>query len=174
LLNAAAQSGLDEMGVLWYGSPGNGKTTAMLRAWQHIDKRQGGSTSMRIRHPWLDKRALWTQASEYCRDVNSEIEHYRKWPDFDTNYSATGLATVVPCLFFDDLGTEKLTDHNSETISSLIDSRYRRELPTWFTTNLEPTELAQRYGDRTISRLAAICEFVAVDGDDRRMRKYVA
>lgn len=166
-----AGMGKNEQPFLLHGPPGTGKTTLMNEACAMVSNPRGGSISYRTRHMWLDRRVLWAQSGEFCRDVKNEISIGQRWSDFDDHYSASGISRIVPCMFIDDLGTEQETDYNTESISSLVDARYRVGLPTWFTTNLTIAEIGSRYGDRTLSRLAEMCEFITIGGEDRRMTR---
>lgn len=72
-------------------------------------------------------------------------------------------------LFVDDLGAErKPTEFTEEVNFRLINHRYEHHLPTLFTSNVEPKQLAERLGDRVTSRLAEMCERIALKGNDRR------
>ncbi|PAZ15624.1 ATP-binding protein [Streptomyces sp. SA15] len=74
-------------------------------------------------------------------------------------------------LLVDDLGAErKPTEFTEEVNFRLINYRYEHHLPTLLTSNVEPKELAGRLGDRVTSRLAEMCERVAMKGNDRRRR----
>lgn len=71
-------------------------------------------------------------------------------------------------LFLDDLGAAKSSEWVEEVIYRIVDHRYMNCLPTIFATNVPPGELAERLGDRTASRLAGMCQIVAIKGADRR------
>ncbi|GAA2192804.1 ATP-binding protein [Streptomyces bangladeshensis] len=72
-------------------------------------------------------------------------------------------------LLIDDLGAErKPTEFTEEINFRLINHRYEHHLPTLMTSNVEPKQLAERLGDRVTSRLAEMCERVAIKGTDRR------
>lgn len=51
-------------------------------------------------------------------------------------------------VIFDDLGAERNTDYALEKIYNIIDSRYQRELPIIFTTNLTITEMKNETDNR--------------------------
>lgn len=72
-------------------------------------------------------------------------------------------------VIFDDIGAEKLTDWVAETFYLIINKRYEEMLPTIFTSNLTIPELADKIGDRTVSRIVEMCEIVKLDGKDRRL-----
>jgi DNA replication protein DnaC len=72
-------------------------------------------------------------------------------------------------LLVDDLGAErKPTEFTEEVNFRLINWRYENHLPTLFTSNVGAKELVERLGDRVTSRLAEMCQRVAIKGNDRR------
>lgn len=71
-------------------------------------------------------------------------------------------------LVLDDLGAEKPTDWVRERIFVLVNHRYREQLPTVFTSNTGPKDLADQLGERTASRIIAMCDWIALEGEDYR------
>ncbi len=71
-------------------------------------------------------------------------------------------------LVLDDLGSERVTDWVRERIFVIVNHRYREALPTVFTSNAGPKDLAQQLGERTASRIIAMCEWIALEGEDYR------
>jgi DNA replication protein DnaC len=77
--------------------------------------------------------------------------------------------TAVDLLHIDDLGAENTTDWVLEQLYSIINTRYEDERAMIVTTNLEPEQLSEQLGERTVSRLLAICgEPWPLWGDDKR------
>jgi len=72
-------------------------------------------------------------------------------------------------LVFDDIGAEKLSEWVSETFYLIINRRYEEMIPTIFTSNLDIGQLAERIGDRTVSRIVEMCDIIKLDGQDRRL-----
>lgn len=72
-------------------------------------------------------------------------------------------------IIFDDIGAEKLTDWVAETFYLIINRRYEEMLPTIFTSNLTLKEMAEKIGDRTVSRIAEMCDVVKIEGEDKRL-----
>lgn len=72
-------------------------------------------------------------------------------------------------LFLDDIGAEKLSDWVLETFYLIINRRYEDMRPTIFTSNLPISDLAERIGDRTTSRIVEMCDIFKLDGSDRRL-----
>jgi DNA replication protein DnaC len=74
-------------------------------------------------------------------------------------------------LVLDDLGVEKATEWAKERLFVLVNHRYRRSLPTVYTSNLGPGELGRHLGERTLSRIAETCRFVELAGPDHRFAR---
>ncbi|MFF9197305.1 ATP-binding protein [Streptomyces sp. NPDC014779] len=71
-------------------------------------------------------------------------------------------------LLVDDLGAAKATEWTEEINFRLVNHRYENQLPTLFTSNVLPKQLADRLGDRVASRLTEMCDRVVITGQDRR------
>ncbi len=71
-------------------------------------------------------------------------------------------------LVLDDLGSERPTEWVRERIFVIVNHRYREALSTVFTSNIGPKDLAEQLGERTASRIIAMCTWVALEGDDYR------
>jgi DNA replication protein DnaC len=71
-------------------------------------------------------------------------------------------------LVVDDLGAVKNSEWIEEVNFRLVNNRYERMLPTLFTSNLAPKELANTLGERVASRLAEMTDRVTLKGTDRR------
>ena len=71
-------------------------------------------------------------------------------------------------LVLDDLGSERPTEWVRERIFVIVNHRYREALPTVFTSNIGPKDLAEQLGERTASRIIAMCDWIALEGDDYR------
>jgi DNA replication protein DnaC len=71
-------------------------------------------------------------------------------------------------LVLDDLGSERPTEWVRERIFVIVNHRYREALPTVFTSNIGPKDLAAQLGERTASRIIAMCDWIALEGDDYR------
>ncbi len=72
-------------------------------------------------------------------------------------------------LVLDDIGAERPSEWVRERLFLLINHRYREQLPTCFTSNAGPKDLAAQLGERISSRVVESCEFVLMDGPDHRV-----
>jgi hypothetical protein len=79
-------------------------------------------------------------------------------------------------LFLDDLGSERIKgsyveDFAASQLDVVVDERYRREAPTFYTTNLDMGGLIEFYGARLVSRLCGDNPLVIVTGlKDQRFK----
>ncbi len=64
---------------------------------------------------------------------------------------------AVDLLHIDDLGAENTTEWVLEQLYSIVNTRYEDERAMIVTTNLKYEELVDQLGERTVSRLVAIC-----------------
>jgi DNA replication protein DnaC len=71
-------------------------------------------------------------------------------------------------LVLDDLGSERPTEWVQERLFVIVNHRYREALPTIFTSNIGPEKLPAQLGERTASRIIAMCEGVELEGADYR------
>ena len=77
---------------------------------------------------------------------------------------------ALPLLALDDLGSENPTRWARDRLYTLINRRYLGQCPTIVTTNLSLEALADRLGDRTVSRLWGASLVVNFRGADYRER----
>lgn len=71
-------------------------------------------------------------------------------------------------LVLDDLGSEKVTSWVQERLFVIVNHRYQEALPTLFTSNIAPGDLAAQMGARTASRVMSMCTWIALEGKDYR------
>lgn len=75
-------------------------------------------------------------------------------------------------VMIDDLGTESVEVKNygnsSEPFNDLFDSRYRNSLHTIVTTNLRPSEIGEKYGERILDRFRETMNDIVLDFESFR------
>lgn len=72
-------------------------------------------------------------------------------------------------LLLDDLGSERPTEWVQERIFVIVNHRYLGKLPTIFTSNIGPKDLAAQLGERTASRIISMCgKGIEIDSPDYR------
>lgn len=80
-------------------------------------------------------------------------------------------APLCDLLILDDLGAEFFNSFSASTLYSLLNDRLMAERPIIVSTNLEPQELDNQYGERIASRLLCGCTGLRFCGADIRLEK---
>ena len=143
----------DNLGLMLYGEPGNGKTHAVSCIANY-----------------LMLRGIPT----ICLSINKIHERIK---ETYSSYGKEGEETVLKSLsnadllIIDDLGTEQKNEWSSAKIYNIMDSRYRNGLPTIITTNINLKDLKDMYQKRTYDRLMEMCTPVMNDGKSIRVEK---
>ena len=136
-----------KFGIVLCGGCGNGKTT-MLKALQNLVRR------LNILKPNLPSDAGYSSDNYYVFTIVNamHIAQLRR-----TDYSQFCKLARTDILGIDDVGTEPAEVQDYGNImwpfKELLAMRYDAQLFTVFTTNLEPKDIRQRYGDRIADRL---------------------
>ena len=74
-------------------------------------------------------------------------------------------------LIIDDLGTEMTTSFVQSALYQIINSRLIAQRSTIISTNLNPLQIGERYGEAILSRIRGEYEFLPFFGDDIRKLK---
>lgn len=154
------------------GPTGTGKTFALVRLAADLVEQvvQANPCPAQANMPqersvkWLNWPEWAEQLKRTARDQESTATLVERWKEART-------------LFLDDLGRERVKDKNDYSLAILdevIDARYRYLLPTYWTSNLSPAELAEFYPSRLASRLLATWPPQVIEGEDLRLKKLLA
>lgn len=136
-----------------FGRFGRGKTCAATAAMRTIVEREQCS-AMFITTPKLLDRIRETYSGK-AEDSEAEV--------------LLAIETVQ-LLVLDDLGAERVTDWVREKLFTVLNARHDAQLPTIYTSNLGPSELAEHIGQRTAERLKEDCQWVEMTGPNLRER----
>lgn len=71
-------------------------------------------------------------------------------------------------LYIDDLGLEEMAFNRYELFEQLLFERNRNRSITFVTTNLKPTDIGERYGERIGDRLPEMFNIIRWDGESKR------
>lgn len=116
----------------------------------------------------------WTSWPEHVRWMRAEAA--RGDEGFAAVERETNRLCGVGLLVLDDLGSERMKgtydeDWAASHLDAIIDARYDNRLPIWWSTNLGRERLAERYGERLVSRLCGDAPLIEMpDQKDRRRR----
>lgn len=137
----------DGKGIWLFGDVGTGKTTlAML----------------------ISKAALQAGRTVAIYSMPRLLGVLRDQIDEDGTLDYLDRLATVDLLHIDDLGAEYRTDWALEQLYTIINTRYEEQRALVVTSNLAPDEIGEQIGERIVSRLNEICEWVGLYGADRR------
>ncbi len=78
-------------------------------------------------------------------------------------------------LVLDDLGVERRSEYMDEAVYTVVNARYMANKPAIFTTNLRTSDFEDPKDERQkriYSRIVGMCDFVPVNGPDRRIGEH--
>lgn len=144
----------DNVGLLFYGDVGSGKTYLACAIANELIER----TQVRVKILNLSQVINQIQKSAFKVDSNEIINNLSN----------------IPLLILDDLGIERDTSYAREQVYNIINSRYLKGRPTIFTTNLS-LEIIQNPNidleyQRIYSRILEMTIPVKVTGEDFRRK----
>jgi DNA replication protein DnaC len=152
--------GITEVGLLFLGPCGVGKTHLAVATIKALIKRMG------VQCLFYDFRDLLKEIQDSYNPVSKSSEMKVLAPIYEAEV-----------LVLDELGASKPTDWVRDTMSQIINTRYNDKKVTIFTTNYvdNPTHpqeesLTDRVGVRLRSRLHEMCKAVEIKGEDYRYK----
>ncbi|EOI33239.1 ATP-binding protein [Enterococcus faecalis] len=145
----------ENIGLLFYGSVGSGKTYLACS----------------IANSLIEQYQISVKIRNFAQIIN---ELQKSSFDFDKNAYIESLVNTS-VLILDDLGIERDTSYAKEQVYNIVNSRYLKQKPTIFTTNLS-YDTIQNCKDsveyqRIYSRIIEMCIPVMVVGED--FRKFI-
>jgi DNA replication protein DnaC len=141
----------DGRGLWLEGDVGTGKTTLAMLVSKHAI--EAGHSVAIYSLPRLLARIRRTYDAD-AREL-SYLEFFKR-------------LTSVDLLHLDDLGAEKRSDWVLEQLYAIVDERYAANRAMVVTTNMNVADLEEQIGQRTVSRLAEMCETLPLFGSDHR------
>jgi len=142
-------------GIYIHGPVGTGKTHFAYAIKKKYD------------YPEAGRFSRFRNMTELLRDMRQDFD----LDACDRQADVDGLMDDESLVIIDDVGSEKITEWVAETFYLIVNKRYNAMAPTIFTSNLNPQDLAERVGDRTVSRIVEMCDIVELSGSDKRTAK---
>lgn len=144
----------DNVGLLFCGTVGSGKTYLACS----------------IANALIEEYMISVKIRNFAQIIN---DLQKGGFDLDKNEYINSI-TNVSVLILDDLGIERDTSYAKEQVYNIVNSRYLKQKPTIFTTNL-PYEKIKNSDDgveyeRIYSRIIEMCVPVKVTGEDFRKK----
>jgi len=144
-----------DKGLLIYGSNGVGKSL-LFEILHKVGKEL--ITKANCNDVWFSCISAGSFVDEYMRAAqdkdNSEV--------FDLKNFYHGQ------LYIDDLGFEKKAFNKNELLGEILFERNRKKAKTFATTNLKPSQITDRYGDRIGDRLPEMFNIINWNGESFR------
>jgi DNA replication protein DnaC len=146
-----------DKGILLMGATGTGKTMAMdiMKIYQTIDNVCYVLNGKPVRMNF--------EITDVSMLVNSFL---------DNGYDGLEVYNHRYALCIDDIGSEsnqiKYYGNDLDVIGYVLAERYARRLMTFGTTNYKEEFLTNKYGDRIVSRMYALFNFIVMKGKDFR------
>ncbi|QYY43093.1 ATP-binding protein [Aneurinibacillus thermoaerophilus] len=117
----------EEIGVLLWGTPGNGKT--------HL--------AAAVAHEIKDKG--FTVVFQTMAELLERIRNTFNKKEKETESEIMDALRDCDLLVLDDIGAEKVTDWVLDVMFRIIDGRYRKKRPILYTSNFSPADLLIRF-----------------------------
>lgn len=138
----------DDMGILFYGSRGTGKSFYASCIVNELRKRRVVSVMTTTSNLSQQLSGTWDKAG-----IMEAIGR-------------------VPLLVLDDLGAERDTSYSAELLYNIVNSRYNSRLPIIVTTNIDLAEMrveSDLWRSRIYDRVIEMCPIaIRMDGESRR------
>ena len=153
------------------GGTGVGKTTA-AGIW--FMEKVVQAASPQLDREYVENWTVWTpETGLYFAHVPLMLESRILSRISNYDQGEIDRVTLAEVLVIDDLGTEYLDKNGflSSFLDEIVNVRYKEQLPTAITTNLDSTAFADRYGERVVDRIREFGKFVSVHGESMRKAK---
>lgn len=136
--------------LVFFGQVGRGKTY-LASAMRNAIERRGESSQY---------RKIRTLLKAVQRGYGKESEL--------TDYEVENILSNTPYLFIDEFETGFSSGDRTDIFEAIIDHRYRENLPTIITTNLEMNHTRDVWNDRIASRVIHMAHWIEMAGSTRR------
>ena len=145
----------EEKSLLFWGKPGLGKTFLSTCIAKELMKKSCSVIYETAYH-------IFSMLEDY---------QFKRTDDIDGLKARTDKLYECDLLIMDDLGTEFSTGYTNAAFFNIINTRLIQNKKTIINTNLSMAELAKRYSERVVSRLAGNYRILQFIGRDIRLKE---
>lgn len=197
--NAYSKLRAERKGIYLWGGVGTGKTHAaygVYKKWQE-ERKAEEDTRKQILQKYNPQNGMRTNESGemyYFEDVETKQKqeeslaqapkirpemrvenvpkmlYYAKRDYQDKDDYQDRVLNSNKVFVLDDIGVEKVSEFVEEFMYMLINRQYEKVYPIVITSNLPLSQLAEKLGDRILSRIKEMCEIIEIKGEDRRLK----
>ena len=135
---------------------GNGKTSFALRLAQAYVNKIWYKCDISCKILFISVPKFFISLKDNISNKNNYIQHIKE--------------NVIDCdlVIWDDVGTKVGTEFEMENMLNIIDNRISSGKSNIYTSNMLPTQLVERVGERLYSRIVNLSENVQLNGQDKR------
>jgi DNA replication protein DnaC len=148
----------DGMGLYIHGKTGLGKTHMAVAALREV------VTNNELSGLFLSYD-IFTEMVHDSRNNDGELPEMYGDPNL-LKY----MRRVYDIVVIDNLNSDRLTEYMAKTVSNMIESRYEMQLPTIYTTEINPDKLSVLYSPRVYSIIKQSCFMLGITGEDYRTK----
>ena len=164
-------------GLMFYGKPGQGKTTLAVAVLQEII-RTFGLESLDVKEGTTLVRPCFFTTFNEILNIKGAIISGDATEDQDVIYNGmlgncTQDSFNIRILIIDDIGKEhaSLSGWQKNTLHDVLRTRFNNGLPTIVTTNIKREDWAALYGDATESFIYEAFVYIPITSDRGDLRK---
>lgn len=141
---------------LYSANCGNGKTSWALRMIQSFVNKIWHKTDIRCRVLFISVPKFFIMLKDNISHENEYIRHIKE--------------TVQDCdlVVWDDIGTKVGTEFEIENLLNILDYRLSNNKSNIYTSNMNPSQLNERVGERLYSRIVNLSYNIELKGKDKR------
>jgi DNA replication protein DnaC len=150
----------DNIGLIFCGPAGSGKTYAAYAVIQMISERNPEMIAF---------MADYSRASSDLKNEFYKGTYEQMGSTWDRMTNESGIYNGL--MFLDDVPGSKPTDFELDKLLMVLERRFNYYMPFMLTTNISPENFKEVFGERIASRLLGYCKIITFGDEDQRIKK---